>query len=86
MPRKPGYLLPVSLLLLALLLPATGSARVEPQTGAPCPSLASIRAQDDGGDSMGSPPRGRDRGALDRPARLAGGDSAGSAPRKGRRG
>jgi tetratricopeptide (TPR) repeat protein len=73
------------LLILALLVPAVASGRTEPAAPAPRPSLEAIRAHEKGGDSMGSPPRGRGRGALAAPMQLAGGDSMGLEPRKPRK-
>jgi tetratricopeptide (TPR) repeat protein len=73
------------LLALALLLPDVAFARTRPPAEAPRPSLEAVQAGD-GGDSMGSPPRGKGRGALEIrfPSQLAGGDSMGIAPSKGR--
>jgi tetratricopeptide (TPR) repeat protein len=81
--RDSGVLL---LLLFALLAPSTARAGSAPSAGpGERPSLEAIRAQEKGGDSMGSPPRDRGRGSLRVPLIFAGGDSMGFKPRKGRR-
>jgi tetratricopeptide (TPR) repeat protein len=73
------------LLLLALLAPASAGARTH-ATDAPRPALEAVRAGDRGGDSMGTPVRGRGRSRAELAPllRLAGGDSMGLQPRKGR--
>jgi tetratricopeptide (TPR) repeat protein len=77
---------PVLALIASLLMPALAFAHADRPDEPPRPALESIRSAEKGGDSMGSPPRGRGRGSLVAPRVLAGGDTMGLQPRKGGKG